>query len=529
MRYAIVMWLCACASITSARHQTAAEVKANYVEFYKEFMAGHYGRANAIASQKKVNRQMVVDIVLAEMSRHIRNDLVVLAKIVSRDLELDRATETAFAQNTFDLMVKSSNCWGAADVAFYFDLGPAYADRAINCGMSVYEVNKALLLACNRSGTPELISWLTRVAVEDFKHTSPDHRDYDSITEISKICSLTAEQYLDLFAISIADQRLYLALEMIVVLGYAKNIGDLDLQPLYRRLFQAAMATPNDGNLKFVQEMFKKDGFKKISADYDNFIAVAVERFNCGLAMTVAIERKLPDAALEAIFLNPKCSGAVFDDVELELIPPKRAGWFLDLSLQAGKFFFARKLVDKFSMGDSDVNRIVDEALAAKALDQVMDFDPPSDQDKRAYQDSILDRIMDADEEHFVVRFAVSCIKSQCNVEENWHGWIERAYLHALRRGAFELAAEIAGKYDSSEFSQYGVNLAFDQACQAKNLDEAELIVRRFKLGRKAMDRVVILRYQIKKAEERKKWLESRKRQERACQKSGDWNVARCR
>jgi hypothetical protein len=108
--------------------------------------------------------------------------------------------------------------------------------------------------------------------------------------------------------------------------------------------------------------------------------------------------------------------------------------------------------------------------------------------------------------------------------DENWYAWIERAYLHALRRGAFVLAAEIAQKHDDdiSEFNKWGVNLAFESACKS-DLEEAGYIARRW-LDRQAQHRVIILTYQKKREEERRKLL---KRSRRACADADDWCIKR--
>ena len=487
----IAVLLCACASFTSARRPTVAEAEANYKLFIKYFDLGNYDQAKAIADQKKVDRQQIIKVITTAMWQEVILTKVMgvgWAKAMARKFQLDRATETAFAQDVFSYLVINNSCEIAADVVLYFDLGPIYADKAINCAQPYPFPVHVARLACRVPGTKDLRSKLINGWVNNFQQSQPAQRDYVSMAEIAVLCPLTADQYADLFAIGLKDKQ-----------------------------------------LEFTRIMLEKGNFKKILADYDNFIAMAVAQFQCGMAATVALKHKLPDATVEALFLNPKCFGGNLWEVDPALISSKKVYRFFELSLEAHEYLFARNLVEKFNLADTYFDRIVDEAIAAKDFSSIIDFDPPAGLDKRLYQDGVLEKLMDSNEEWFVVRYAISRSTTfSSDVDENWYAWIERAYLHALRRGAFELAAEIAYKYELTEFSKWGINLAFDGACQARNLDEAETIVRRYKLGREALNRVVLLRYQ-KNKEEKKKRMESRQRQKRVCGSSDDWNVKPCK
>lgn len=482
MRYVMIaMLLCACASFISRRRLTVAEVEANYQEFYKEFTAGNYNEAKIIAYQKNVDRRRVVTVVTTAMwQKVILNQAIGVgqAKAISQTFQLDREIEAAFARKIFEYLVINNSCEVAADLVLYFDLGLTYADKAINCAQPYPSFQRAHL-ACRRPSIKDLQSKLKDGWIENFKQSRPDQRDYDSMAKIAVICSLTADQYADLFAIGIEDKQLAFALAIL-----------------------------------------EKGDFKKTSSDYDKFIAMAVARFQCGVAAAVTLKYKLPDATVEALFLNRKCFGGNFREVDLGLVPPKKIFWFFDLSLQAQEYTLARNLVEKFQLADPYFDRIVDEAINARAFDEIIDLDPPEDYDKHLYKNQILERIMDLDEEWFVARYVITRV-------ENWKAWIERAYLHALRRGAFELAADLAKKHELLEFTRWGIALAFDGACQAQNLDEAETIVRHHKLEREALNRVVLLRYQKNKKEAKKKQLELRRRQKRECQKGDDWCVTR--
>ena len=74
-----VMLLCSCAAILpKGRILTAAEIEANYKEFYKELTRedegiiigpniDHFAKAKAIADKKKVDRRRVIDAVTTVM------------------------------------------------------------------------------------------------------------------------------------------------------------------------------------------------------------------------------------------------------------------------------------------------------------------------------------------------------------------------------------------------------------------------------------------------------------------------------
>ena len=491
MRYSMIaMLLCACAPFTSARRLTPAEAEANYREFYRELMAGRYGTAKALADQRKVDKQKVLDVVITAMWQEIminKEEMGVKeAREISRKFQLSQAVEASFAKNAFHHLIKYRSCEKAASVVFWFNLEPAYADKAIDCAGSLYGPNHIAVarLACIKPGAKDFQRKLITGWIKNFKQTSSVYRDYDLLAEIAAICPLVGGDFSELFAIGMEDKQ-----------------------------------------FKFARAMLNEKDFKKVPVDYDGFIAAAISHFQCGLAATVAIEHELSDDVVEAIFLNPRCFGGTLSEIDLETVPRKKIFWLFDLSLQAREYAFARNLVDKFQLADSYFDRIVDEAIGARDFQQIVDFELPADRDVHLYQDGILDKIMDLNEEWFVVLYAVS--KAEEKSDKNWHGWVERAYLHALRRGAFELAAGVAEKHEQPEFGRWGIKLAFESACEA-NLKEAGEIARRW-LDRQAWRRVVLLVYQKKREEEiakkRKKRIELLERTRRACADSDDWCV----
>ena len=546
MRYTMIaVLLCACAHFTPVNRPTSAEAEANYQEFYKEFTAGRHSEAKIIADKKKVDRHKVVKVVLAAMGQQVVGGGVISeAKEISRKFKIDRATELAFAQNAFDFSILNRHCDIAADIAFFFNLGSTYADGAINCAVSKYGMSLpfssyAARVACSRTGTKNLQSKLIAEWLEAFQQSERDHNDYVSIEEIVTLCPINAKQYSDLFAISLGDRQLDFTLVVITAIVQNNDVI-MDTQPLYRLLYQAVFDTPLTKTgasvladklrginrdplspmkkLMLAKEMLETADFKKVPADYTIFIVASVANFQCGFAVNTMLEQKLPDEVVEALFLNPKCLGGTLIELNMDLISPEKVDWFFDLSLQAHEYVLAKDLIDRFVITDETYfTRIVDAAMAVRDFDVIVELDPPAGWDKRIYRDNIMDQIMDLGEEWFVVRYATSKISIyQYSNTENWYAWIERAYLHALHRGAFELAAEISSKSRAIEYRLWGIDLAFELACKT-NLKEAEAIARRY-LDKAALNRVVLLKYKKLRAEDKQ-------RKTRDCQEGDDWCV----
>ena len=500
----IAVLLCACASLPSGRRVlTAAEVEANYQEFYKELNSeqkepaigpntDHYAKAKAIADQKKVNRGRVVKAVTTVMWQKViltKEIGVGEAKDISKMFQLDSATETDFALKVFNFLVTNDLCETAADLVVSFNMGSAYADKAINCAQASPGADyvKVAHLACRRPGTKELQSKLINDWVENFKRTLPDQRDYDPIGVIAAICPLTADQYSELFAIVLKDKK-----------------------------------------VSFAKAILEKDSFKKIPADYDNFIAMAVAEYECGMAATVAIKYKLFDTAVEAIFLNRKCLGGTLGEVDPVLVPKPKAEWFFDLSLRAQEFGLARRAIKTFSfLGKDYFDKAVREGLKVHDYDEVLLFEPWDGERAQDYRDDILNKILDAGEEWAVTRFVV------------WHpdlfsgthkiAWNERAYLHAFRRGVYDLAANIAHSDTRADFKDWGIRLAFDAALKAKNADMARFIAKSYHLDKDALRRVAMLYFELNKEKDREKARQQAEKIKRECKSVKDWKVEQCK
>lgn len=510
---------------------TPEEIKANEREFNRQFNLENYEDASQFAKEKKVDRKVVSDTVLGAMWREVYGvGNIQEAWSIANKFQLDNATQKVFARDAFNYVLRAMQCNLAADVAFYFRMDQTYADSAILCAEAVLTINSAIQMACEKPGTLDVQNKIKAGWLKAFQEATPSTRDYWPISQVIEECPFTADEYLDLYNTCLSDDQLYWAFAVASTLGDKKLMTANNVQSLYRSVFQAAIATSSRGqapsvyvsgyvNLKVAKMILEEKKFVRNTADYDSFIASAIAQFQCGLAATVAIEHNLPSATVEAIFLHQRCLGGTLSEIDPDIVSPMIRQWVFELSLRAREYRFARALVSTFEMGDDAFKQIVDEAIDAKDFVAIMDLDPPKDWDKTLYQWWVLGRLVDIDEEWFVAVYAVANDASNFWVETNWYLWVERAYLHALRRGAFELAADIAAKHNDSDFTDWGVRMAFDRACEADSLADAENVARRYKLGKQAVRRVALLL--LKKTQ-----LEEQKKKKQACKK--DWNAKPC-
>ncbi len=524
MRHVVfVMLLCSCASLSpKGRILTAAEIEANYKEFYKELTfedeeiviginIDHFVKAKGIADKKKVDRKRVISAVTTVMWNKVlltKEIGVGTAKDISKLFELDRATETAFAQKVFDFLNKNSFCEIAADVVYHFDIGLAYADKAILCAQTSATTSYVPVaqLACRRPGTKGLQSKLIKEWVENFKGKASDRRkfiyfwvgvgsfsvdDYESMAKIAAMCPLTNEQLSDLFAIGIKDKK-----------------------------------------IEFAKVFLDKENFKKTPADYDNFIALAVADYQCGMAANVALKYKVGEKRLENIFLNHKCLGGTLGEIDRKLILPAKAEWFFDLSLKAHEFLLARRIVKDFSLGKDFFDKVMTEGLKVFDYGELLLLEPWGEERVQDHRDSILEKILDANEEWSLVQF-VSNHSSTADIrpftENQRIVWTERAFLHALRRGGYDLASDIAHSDSRTDFREWGVKLAFDVAMKARNADMARYIAKRYKLDNNAHQRVAMLYFELNKEKDMEKAKQRKEKLRSECKASKDWNAQQCK
>lgn len=531
MRHFIIcaLFLGACAPISTV---DSAEVDAG-IRFYEAFQDGRFAKAKKIADQFKIDRRVVWDTVekaMWKMGQHPSR--VKSVKKLGRLFQLPRERELSFARNFFNQAIVNRYCEKAVSIAFHFDLGAKRIDEGIGCAVehSLFFsfAEDVPRIACTTRGTPEFLEQLMDTWVQDFRATSPSFRIHSSMREIASLCPFNDKHLLDLFTIGLADKKPDFALAM---LQMSKASGFfLRYDVLYRRLYEMTIGLPYDlYNLKTANRILGERDFIKTPADYDQFIALAISRFHCEIALASAMEHRLPNDKIRSIFFHQRCLSADLKEFDFDVVRPEQAGWLFETSLQAGRFLFARNLVSKFSMGQDAIRRIVDEAWFAKDFDTLMELDPPFNISQRDFRESLLEKMLDSDEEWFVARYVIA---QGGNPETGytkwsyWYNWLERAYMHALYRGAYELAADIAGKHILRAWSVWAVQLAFDQAMKNNDPESAKIIAKRWNLGNDAVHQAVLLGWKKVQAESRE---EDRRRQKRSCKSVDAWSVERCK
>jgi hypothetical protein len=511
MRYAIIaMLLCACASSVSGRRATVAVVEASYKEFEKELSIEHYDKAKTIVDQKRLDRVRVVSIFTATMWQKLiltKEITVSGAKSAFEKFKLDRATETAFAVKVFDFYVANNFCEMAGDVVVSFEIGSAFANKAVHCAQASAGFNYVPVarLVCRMPSAKELQIKLINGWVDDFKHKAPSLREYfsfwrgagvyvdeyASMAKIVTMCPLTEDQYLDLFMIGLQDKK-----------------------------------------PEFTKVILEKNSFKKTVAHYKEFIAMAVEQHHCAMAAEVALKNELSDQVVEKIFLNRKCLGGTLKEIDPALFSPKKADWFFNLSLRAQEFALARRIIKTFSLDKDHFDKLVSASLAAYDYKSVLLFEPWDKERGEDYRDGILNKVLDANEEWavttFVVDYSTGDEKIKLVSETNRNAWLERTFLRAFRRREFSLAADVANKHLVADFRVWATKWVFEAAMQARNADQAKAIAVRNHLGKEALRRVAVLYFQLKNEKNKNLELEKKRAACEAAKARGDWEIKKC-
>jgi len=266
---------------------------------------------------------------------------------------------------------------------------------------------------------------------------------------------------------------------------------------------------------------------------------MAVEQYQCAMAASMALKNKLPDQVVEKVFLSRKCQGGNLGEVEVKLVPPKNAEWFFNLSLKAQEFLLARKTIKEFSLGKDSFDKAVEEGMKVNDYGEVLLFEPWDKERAEDFRDGILNKMLDANEEWPIIRFLGDHSSGGTELklfsDTQKAGWTERAFLHALRRGAYDLAADISSTDKRSDFKDWGIRLSFDEAMKARNPDMAKLIAKVHHLDKDKdiMRRVAMLYFEKNQEKERQKIKDEAIKKKRECEasqaKDKDWHEERCK
>lgn len=510
MILATLFLVCACATAKPVPRPLDPKTDKDFLAFYAALHDGHVIEARKIAVRAGIaDHPEVVEAVIVEMIIEANKGMILVAQMIATEFELEPWRVKAFAEVTFETLLRGGKCEYAADAAFYFDLEKKFADQAISCAEKKSDAMYALLFACHRPGSSEVMARLSKTVLDGFATADAASHDYDRLAQAVVICPFDEGQLHYLLGMAFLDRRYDFD---IAVLEKAKSLGfSWPYGEWYRKLYDSAVAEHEFGT---AERLLVDPNFVHTPADELAFIDATVKFRRCDLAAIAAIRSKFPDATIEALFLDGRCFGMEFTGLEW-YVPEDKSVWYFELSLRAQKFTLAGVIVRKFQLGRASFDRVTDAALAVKAYDAAVNL-LPTDEDRRTYRNRVLQRILDADEEWFVTRYAVAMRGTYDQSDENWDGWIERAYLHALRHGAFELAADIADRHADKEFGRWGIQLAFDKACEAENAEEAGAIAKRWNLGKDANRKVALLRAKKQREAEKKR-----------CQE--DWSATGCK
>lgn len=473
--------------------------------------------ARKIADKAGIDGKTRLKHVLPKMRALSLDGYVIAADGFANAFDLDRETEVAFAQKTFDELVGQSKCEYAADVAFWFDLGPRYADAAVAClesaSKGVYEIAG---LACHRPGTEAEVLRRQKAALKTFEAAAPGLRDFDLMRALAAACRYGADDLRTLYRLGLEDGELEFARDVLKQAD-ARGMRWAD-GARWLELFDAMLAA---GRIEPADMLLHEDELPKGPEVLARFKAAAVKHYECGRAVRASMEAKEPDAEIAAIFGHPKCSGADFIEITGG-VTEKDAPKYFELALAHGKFTLARRLVDRLPDGKADAfKRAEVAALAAFAFDEVMAFEPFPGEKEADRHERLLGTILAMKEEWFVVRWLKSRRSGWAGYPDvAYAGWVERCFLSALFRGAHELAADVAMEHPSEEFGKKGVALAFEEALEAEDVDGAYAIAKRRKLGDDAMRKAALLKHRLMMREEREK-AKLKKRRKR----SDDWEA----
>lgn len=531
----VAILLSACGGGTSSLqvHKPVAIVsETSYKEFEKQFLdeENYYEAAKLTVG---LEHSRVVEIVSSHILQEMVGDKINpgSAEEILAMFRVDSKSQMDIGRKAYASWIDSDlgdACKNAAEIAYYFDLGTSYADKAISCAQNKFESDYAEVanVACRRPGSQELQKKLVDGWVERFERLPVNLRyyevlhsvpfsgqfnfdyfaridEYEPMSKIASLCPLSQKQYESLFAIGI-----------------------------------------NDKKLEFSQSVLENSRFQKKSADYDDFISLALSRYECGVAAEVAIKYDLLDK-VKAIFGTQKCLGGSLRDINLGLITPELSQWFFELSLKKEVFHLAYRIVKHFSLGDDKFDKVVNEALAARDYAEVLDFSPYNQESKEVFRDRVVDQVLEENEEWAMVNYLVTNWSYFAQVQRKT--WVERAFLHALFRGAFNISADIAAVHPDKDFAKKGIDMSFAGVMKAENPEMARYIAYRHHLGNDEKTEVAKLYMKTRAEAERKKALaeaaeENRKaeverkkslaKEMEECRKNklaNDWGLRQCK
>lgn len=481
-----------------------------------------YSSARDIAKKKKLGSLAVKKATLAHIWQYLDGGHIFIAYITCKQSGMEEIERRALAETAFSLKMQNGRCREALDLAKIFSLPLKRFESALSC-IAKKSGNVSVLSSACAKGIPKesIEHYKKKFLLNILKWYDPEGYQGE-LTHVINHCDWNKEdlEYLMAFMQSAGNAKLALA-----ILG--KLSGHLSKEKVHviaTSLFDEAIKKKEAVHASEVYRSYPKAFHEKQAT---LLLHVFIENRMCTEALQLTHVRKLDDAQIDAVFTARRCDMSNFERFEWDFNGVPKEVWekYFGFALKHQRFGFARRLADtaqRFRKDGVDSHaQLVDEAFKVKAHALLLQLSPPPGEDRATYKNRIFEDALSNREEWIAATYA-----------REHHPYpeaiIERAFLRAAERGEFILATQIAETYGaSSKVVSRGI-LAFEMAMIAKKPRDAQFILRLIGLkDSERQNRAALLRFRIKREEDRKLWRKKRKQERKRKRESGEWSVTR--
>jgi hypothetical protein len=436
--------------------------------------------------------------VLARMTKNVREDDVAGAMRLASSYGLGKEEQASFGRTVFEELYDAGLCIRAVKLATTFDLGERYGERAVQCVRKI-SVIEAGALVCDADVGDAYRKGLVDDAWQSLEDLPTEKRFAMLETLIESDCPLPKARAAAWFPRTLVEPSGLRIGRMLVNKGRVRH-WSWDIQAMFRQLLMAAI---NLNVERQAAEIMEDDAFILEDTVVDPYQHYLIANHRCEDAVKLVLKRKLAFARAESIFDEAKCVGVSFDGLAW-FIREDAAQWF-DLAMRDQKHRLARRLADKLPVPKAMIVLVETATLYAGDYDALMDFPPHEGETADQQQDRVLKDALDREEEWFVVRWNLYGFNGRVITEVRLNGWIERAYLHALFRKDWRLAASCISKHTAPASAIEGERLAFEEALRAEDANTAIELARIYKLGSEYQSRAAVLKSRQFQGAERQK------------------------
>lgn len=489
-----------------------------------------YLTAFSVAEEKKLGPWALRKAGFAYSSQLIEDDSVFIAYMTVEKLGLSKEGTRAFAETMYALMQRKGECVIALEVATTFGL-PDYpfAADSLECIETKHGTAAALAYACLKSAPEPSLSrykkgflanlprWYTQAGREtDFS---------DAVTR----CEWNRGDLegLLIFLRKVPDPKL-----AAYVLGKLEPyLPEKEIYAIAVSLFDQGLAASDAERAGLILKSWPKalDDTRRKA-----LVKAYIAKRECAEALALTHTLKLDDATIDAVFTDPMCVVSSFDTFETDLYYADDGAWlkYFTFALKHDHFHLARRLADRAQKARKD-DKDSHELLIAKGLDAgahalLLSLAPPPGEEAETYREGIFEHALDHGREWTAATFANQYATTPPAI-------VERAYLRAMERGEWILAAQIAEKYGDPKKLESRARLAFEMAMIAEKPKDAQFIMRVTRLKDPELTRrAALMRFRQKREEERKAAQEKRRRERakrrrerRRREEAGEWSVTR--